>query len=123
MQNENNSMGGYGVNSHEKVGADYLREKGFPEKVAKLVENHVQAKRYLTFKYPEYYDSLSDASKKTLEFQGGVMSATEAESFENDILFETSIRMRKWDELAKEINVSLVNLEEIKFRARMVLSQ
>jgi phosphonate degradation associated HDIG domain protein len=123
MQNENNSMGGYGVKSHEKVGADYLREKGFPEKVAKLVENHVRAKRYLTFKYPEYYDSLSDASKKTLEFQGGVMSATEAESFENDILFETSIRMRKWDELAKEINVSLVNLEEIKFRARMVLSQ
>jgi phosphonate degradation associated HDIG domain protein len=123
MQNETNSMGGFGVMSHEKVGADYLRHKGFPERVAKLVENHVQAKRYLTFKNPDYYLSLSDASKKTLEFQGGVMSASEAETFEKDILFETSIRMRKWDELAKEKNVALLNLEEIKSKARMVLSQ
>jgi 2-amino-1-hydroxyethylphosphonate dioxygenase (glycine-forming) len=123
MQNESSSMEGYGVKSHEKIGADYLREKGFPERVAKLVENHVQAKRYLTFKYPDYYNSLSEASKKTLEFQGGIMDRTEAEIFEKDNLFETSIRMRKWDELAKEIDVALVNLEEIKSKARMVLSQ
>src|SRR5579862_8228628 len=45
--NENN-MNGYGLKSHEKIGADFLREKGFPERVARLVENHVKAKRYLT---------------------------------------------------------------------------
>ena len=73
MHNEATSMEGYGVKSHEKIGADYLREKGFPERVARLVENHVRAKRYLTFKYPDYYHSLSEASKKTLEFQGGIM--------------------------------------------------
>jgi phosphonate degradation associated HDIG domain protein len=123
MHNEAASMGGYGVMSHEMIGADYLRGKGFPERIAQLVENHVKAKRYLTFKYPEYYESLSEASRKTLEFQGGVMSAKEAETFEKDALFDTSIRMRKWDELAKEINVALVNLEEIKSRARMVLSR
>jgi 2-amino-1-hydroxyethylphosphonate dioxygenase (glycine-forming) len=122
MQNEASSMGGYGVKSHEKVGADFLRLKGFPERVAKLVENHVQAKRYLTFKYPEYFLSLSDASKKTLEFQGGVMEAVEAEAFEKDLLFETSIRMRKWDELAKEVDVALVDLEEMKSKARKILS-
>jgi len=123
MQNESNSMGGYGVKSHEKVGADFLRQKGFPERITKLVENHVQAKRYLTFKYPEYLRSLSEASKKTLEFQGGVMTAEEAETFEKDILFETSIRMRKWDELAKEVDVALVDLEEIKSKARLILSR
>ena len=123
MQNEANSMGGYGVKSHEKVGADFLRLKGFPERVAKLVENHVQAKRYLTFKYPAYFLSLSDASKKTLEFQGGVMEASEADAFEKDLLFETSIRMRKWDELAKEVDVALVNLEEMKSKARQILSE
>ena len=123
MQNESNSMGGFGVKSHEKIGADYLREKGFPERVAKLVENHVQAKRYLTFKDPDYYNALSEASKKTLEFQGGVMGAEEAASFEKDVLFETSIRMRKWDELAKEINIAILDLEEIKSKARIVLSQ
>ena len=122
MQNEATSMGGYGVMSHEKIGADYLREKGFPERVAQLVENHVRAKRYLTFKYPEYYNSLSEASKKTLEFQGGVMAADEAEVFEKDALFETSIRMRKWDELAKEVHVPVLDLEQMRSKALGVLS-
>lgn len=36
--------------NHEKIGADYLRERGFSEQVAVLVESHVTAKRYLTFK-------------------------------------------------------------------------
>ena len=122
MQNEATSMGGYGVMSHEKIGADYLREKGFPERVAQLVENHVRAKRYLTFKYPEYYNSLSEASKKTLEFQGGVMAGDEAEVFEKDALFETSIRMRKWDELAKEVHVPVLDLEQMRSKALGVLS-
>ena len=86
--NEENDMGGYGVKSHEKVGADFLRERGFSEKIAKLVESHVQAKRFLTFKNPDYYARLSEASKKTLEFQGGPMDAAEADVFENDPLYQ-----------------------------------
>lgn len=121
MQNAANSMGGYGVKSHEKIGADYLREKGFPNRIARLVESHVQAKRYLTFKYPDYYHSLSEASKKTLEFQGGRMTAQEAEAFENDDIFETSILLRKWDELAKETEVPILDLNNLKERAKKVL--
>lgn len=121
MDAEHQSMGGFGVKSHEKIGADYLRACGFPERVAKLVENHVQAKRYLTFRYPEYYQQLSEASKKTLEFQGGVMTAEEALRFENDPLFETSILMRKWDELAKEMNVAIIDLSKVKKMAQQVL--
>lgn len=123
MNNKENDMGGYGVKSHEKIGADYLREKGFPERIAKLVENHVQAKRYLTFKYPAYYASLSEASKKTLSFQGGVMSTPEANAFESDPLFEISILMRKWDELAKENNIPVIDLNEMKSRAIAILIQ
>jgi phosphonate degradation associated HDIG domain protein len=123
MKSEENNMGGYGVKSHERIGADYLREKGFPERVAKLVENHVQAKRYLTYKYPSYYDGLSEASRRTLEFQGGVMNSEEAERFEKDVLFETSILMRKWDELAKEMNIPVIPLEVMKETARKVLSK
>ena len=121
MQNAGNSMDGYGVKSHEKIGADYLREKGFPERVAKLVESHVHAKRYLTYKYPEYYNALSDASKKTLVFQGGRMEKPEAEAFENDPIFETSILLRKWDELAKETEVPILDINEMKERARKTL--
>ena len=123
MQNASNSMDGYGIKRHEKVGADYLRSKGFPERVAKLVESHVQAKRFLTYKYPEYYNSLSDASKKTLEFQGGRMEKDEADAFEADSLFETSIQMRKWDELAKETDVPIIDLNDLKDRARNVLAR
>lgn len=117
------SMDGYGVISHERIGADFLRSKGFPERMAKLVENHVQAKRYLTFKYPEYYDHLSLASKKTLEFQGGVMSESEAKIFQDDILFKLSIQMRRWDEEAKEMYVPLIDLELLKLKCLKVLSR
>ncbi len=123
MQNASNSMDGYGVKSHEKIGADYLRKKGFPERVARLVESHVQAKRYLTFKYPDYYNGLSEASKKTLEFQGGRMSESEAMAFENDDIFETSILMRKWDELAKEMEIPVMDLNDLKERAKKVLAK
>jgi 2-amino-1-hydroxyethylphosphonate dioxygenase (glycine-forming) len=122
MNSSENNMNGFGVKSHEKIGANYLREKGFPEKVAQLVESHVQAKRYLTFKYPEYFESLSEASKATLGFQGGVMSAQEANVFETDPLFETSIRMRKWDELAKETEVPVLDLSILKEKAVSILS-
>ncbi|HEY8937197.1 MAG TPA: HD domain-containing protein [Cyclobacteriaceae bacterium] len=122
MKNKENDMGGYGVKSHERIGADYLRSKGFPERVARLVEYHVQAKRYLTFKYPEYYNNLSEASKQTLVFQGGVMTTTEAALFENDELFEVSIRMRTWDELAKETNVAITDISMLKSKAKQVLS-
>ena len=122
-QNASNSMDGYGIKRHEKVGADYLRSKGFPERIAKLVEGHVQAKRYLTFKYPDYYKGLSEASKKTLEFQGGKMEKDEADAFEAESTFETSILMRKWDELAKETDVPMIDLNEIKHLVRKVLKR
>jgi phosphonate degradation associated HDIG domain protein len=114
-------MGGYGVLRHEKLGADYLRKMGFSEKVAKLVENHVQAKRYLTFRYPEYFARLSLASKKTLEYQGGPMTQEEAADFENDELFELSLKMRTWDELAKEMHVQLPDLQKYKEMAVAVI--
>jgi phosphonate degradation associated HDIG domain protein len=108
----NNTMGNFGVINHEKIGAQFLRKRGFSERIARLVENHVSAKRYLTFKYPEYYSGLSDASKTTLEFQGGMMNPDEAILFEQDELFENFIEMRRWDELAKEENLPM----EISFK-------
>jgi putative nucleotidyltransferase with HDIG domain len=94
-------MGGYGVRNHEEIGAAYLREKGFSKKIARLVESHVEAKRYLTAKDPVYYGQLSEARKMTLEYQGGPLSEEEAAAFEQYPLFDLIIRMRKWDEEAK----------------------
>jgi 2-amino-1-hydroxyethylphosphonate dioxygenase (glycine-forming) len=121
-RNKENDMDGFGTKSHEKIGADFLREKGFSERIAKLVENHVQAKRYLTYKQPDYLNHLSEASKKTLELQGGVMSESEAFAFEKDPLFDISIKMRNWDEQAKELNTPLIDMEKIKARALHALT-
>ena len=109
-----NGMEGFGIKDHEELGAEFLREKGFSRKVARLVESHVEAKRYLTFKDPLYYAQLSDASKKTLEYQGGPMTAEEATAFEQYPLFDLIIRMRKWDEEAKIENQPLPDLQHYR---------
>jgi 2-amino-1-hydroxyethylphosphonate dioxygenase (glycine-forming) len=107
-------MDNVGVVDHEKLGAEYLLSKGFSEKIAKLVQSHVAAKRYLTYHYPEYYNQLSEASKKTLEFQGGIMTAEEAMTFEEDDLFDQYIAIRRWDDLAKKTEEPLPDLSHYK---------
>ena len=95
------TMGGYGRINHEKEAGAFIRKMGFSERVASLAEQHVNAKRYLTFADPQYYNRLSDASKNTLRYQGGPMGAEEAASFKADPLFDLNITMRRWDEEAK----------------------
>ena len=106
-----NEMEGFGIQDHEEVGADFLAQKGFSKKVIQLVQSHVDAKRYLTYRNPHYYEQLSEASKKTLEYQGGKMSAEEAAIFEQDPLFALFIQMRKWDEQAKIEGLPSLELE------------
>jgi 2-amino-1-hydroxyethylphosphonate dioxygenase (glycine-forming) len=109
-----NEMDGFGIKDHEEIGAGFLKSRGFSKKVVRLVESHVEAKRYLTFKYPEYYEQLSDASRKTLEYQGGRMSEEEAAAFEQYPLFSLIIQMRKWDEQAKIEHKPLPDLEHYR---------
>lgn len=122
VQNDSTlKMSSYGIKSHEEIGAGFLRSRGFSDRMAQLVENHVKAKRYLTHKYPEYFEQLSEASKQTLIFQGGVMTSAEAAEFESDPLFEPSILLRKWDEAAKETGVPIIDLAIIKEMCYKVL--
>jgi len=94
-----------GAKQHEKQGANFLRSIGLDDEICQLVENHVNAKRYLCTKFKSYIDKLSEASYKTLfEHQGGLMNDEELELFENNPLFQEFIILRKCDELSKEIN-------------------
>ncbi|AMJ67831.1 HD domain-containing protein [Hymenobacter sp. PAMC 26628] len=108
------SMSGFGAVDHERLGADYLRARGFSERLAALVESHVLAKRYLTHKYPEYLRRLSPASQATLAFQGGVMSAVEAAAFEQNPDADIIIRLREWDDQAKEEHRPVGSLDHLK---------
>ncbi len=118
MNGDKPKMDCYGIMEHEKLGADFLRGRGFSENMAKLVQSHVSAKRYLCFKDQEYYGSLSEASKHTLEYQGGAMGKEEASKFEKDPLFKTMIRMRNWDDLAKGVGIPLPDLNIYKKLAK-----
>ena len=108
------TMEGVGVMDHESIGQDYLLARGFSLRIAKLVKSHVEAKRFLTFKFPDYYDKLSDASKLTLEHQGGRMSAEEATAFESDPYFSEYIKMRTWDDKAKVVGKAMPSLKVFK---------
>lgn len=98
---EEDTMGEYGIVEHERVGAEVLQTLGFSEKITRLIAGHVQAKRYLVSTDSAYYQGLSEASKITLEKQGGMLTAREQHDFEQDPLFELHIALRRLDEQAK----------------------
>ena len=116
-------LGKYGIKNHEKIGKQFLEDCGVPYPIPNLVENHVKAKRYLTYKYIDYILNLSDASKKTLEMQGGPMKVDEAEIFESSELFDISIKMRDYDDKAKVEGVKINNLDYYKDILKQVLSK
>lgn len=95
------NMEGYGIRRHERVGARVLEQLGFSSRVTRLVAGHVQAKRYLVSTDPAYYEGLSEASKITLEKQGGLLTPDEQHDFEQDTLFELHLALRRLDEQAK----------------------
>ena len=96
--------------NHEVVGAQYL-EPFFPEAVTTPIRLHVPAKRYLCTIDPSYWDGLSDASKRSLERQGGVMSDAEREAFEQIPYFEDGLILRRWDDLAKVKGLETATLD------------
>lgn len=122
MVESKETMGGYGNADHEGLGAEYMKSLGFSDTVCSLVRGHVQAKRYLTYKHPSYYDKLSEASKQTLEYQGGRMTETEAAAFEADPLFALHLKMRAWDEQAKLENEPLPDMTKYKEMVERLLS-
>jgi phosphonate degradation associated HDIG domain protein len=105
------SMDGYGTEEHEILGADYLLSKGFSERLVQLVKSHVEAKRYLVYADHSYFESLSPASRRTLQFQGGGMTGEEANIFEQDPQFELKVQFRRWDDAAKQIGIPVVDWE------------
>ncbi|MEP7252808.1 MAG: phosphohydrolase, partial [Ginsengibacter sp.] len=65
-----------------------------------------------------YYNRLSEASKNTLNFQGGRMNENEAKDFKKDEWFPLYITLRGWDEKAKEENTPLPDLDH--YRTMMI---
>jgi [1-hydroxy-2-(trimethylamino)ethyl]phosphonate dioxygenase len=85
---------------HELSGAHWLAAR-FGAAVSEPVRLHVAAKRYLCATDLRYAKVLSPASEKTLQLQGGAMSAAEIATFEAQSHFREALKVRRWDDAAK----------------------
>ena len=97
---------------HEDVGYEFLK-KYFSKDVLGPIKYHVKAKRYLA-REKKYYSLLSRASKISLKMQGGIMSNEESKKFETNQFFESSIKLRKFDEMAKKSGLKIKSINEYK---------
>jgi gamma-butyrobetaine dioxygenase len=86
---------------HGHEGADLARPF-VPARVAWLIEHHVVAKRYLCTVEPGYAAGLSPASARSFVAQGGALPAWEVEQLEEQPWFADAVRVRRWDDLAKD---------------------
>lgn len=95
---------------HERLGARLLREV-FPPAVIEPIRLHVAAKRYLCAIDPLYWCALSDMSKRSLEWQGGAFSPSEAVEFIAQPYAEDAVRLRHWDDAAKVVGADTPPLD------------
>jgi phosphonate degradation associated HDIG domain protein len=98
---------------HEELGARWLSSH-FPEAVWMPVQLHVAAKRYLCATDPSYLDRLSAASLHSLELQGGPMSEEEVRDFEASPFCRSAVRLRLWDDEAKDPAFAATNVERYR---------
>ena len=98
---------------HEAVGATYLAGR-FDAEVAGPVRLHVDAKRYLCQSEPDYFDTLSPASVRSLAVQGGPFDAAQAAAFIAGPHGEAAVWLRRWDEQAKDPAAVTPGLEHFR---------
>jgi phosphonate degradation associated HDIG domain protein len=82
-----------------------------PDSVLEPIRLHVDAKRYLCAVNDGYHERLSKDSKRSLELQGGVFSREEAEAFASKPFAADAIRLRQWDDEAKDPTLRTPELE------------
>lgn len=85
---------------HQFIALPFLRGL-FPDAVLEPIRMHVDAKRYLCLIEPGYWDSLSVASKLSLEQQGGVFDEVKSKAFIAQPFADEAVRLRRYDDSAK----------------------
>lgn len=100
----------FGNYKHDSIGADYLSPY-FSKAVTEPIRQHAQAKRYLCSVEEGYLASLSAASLDSLKNQGGLMTEEEQLAFAATPYFVESIRLRRWDDEGKNLELSKLSIE------------
>ena len=94
---------------HQYIAIPFLHGL-LPDAVLEPIRLHVDAKRYLCGAVPTYWASLSPASKRSLELQGGAYSEAELAIFLAQPYAEEAVRLRRYDDLAKVPKASTPDL-------------
>ncbi len=94
---------------HQYVALPFLRDV-FSDAVLEPIKLHVEAKRYLCAVDTRYWDSLSPASKHSLELQGGIFNEVQVKEFEQLPYASEATRLRRYDDLAKDADLSTPSL-------------
>ena len=102
--------------AHEHRAAQVLAIS-FGPAVAEPVALHVLAKRCLVTLQPGYRDKLSADSIRSLALQGGALRADEAEAFLELPSGRDALRLRVWDDLAKQAGLPTPTLAHFLDRA------
>jgi len=82
----------------------------FGAAVVEPIRLHVDAKRFLCAREPGYRAALSPDPKRSLQLQGGVFSAAEAEAFEALSHAGAAVKLRGWDDSAKRADAAVPEL-------------
>ncbi|MCD0504989.1 phosphonate degradation HD-domain oxygenase [Bordetella petrii] len=72
---------------------------------------HVEAKRYLCYVEPAYHAALSADSRRSLTLQGGSFDAGQAVDFASMPGAPDAIRLRRWDDMAKDPHMPTESLD------------
>jgi phosphonate degradation associated HDIG domain protein len=95
---------------HEELGFAFLTQH-FDAEITDPIRMHVAAKRYLCTIEPDYRQRLSPTSLKSYFDQGGEMNVAEKLAFESEPHFSAAVRLRRWDDLAKDPNATTPDIE------------
>ena len=98
---------------HEQIGAKFLSQHFAPE-VVEPGRLHVQAKRYLCAVSRGYHATLSPASVRSLELQGGPFTADEINAFRQNPHWKAAVRLRHWDDGGKDPQMQTPPLEHYR---------
>lgn len=96
---------------HGEQGARWLAPL-LGQDIAWLAASHVPAKRYLVAIEPAYNAGLSEISRRTLVAQGGAMDSAERARVEADPRWPDAVRLRRWDDLAKQPGADVPGVED-----------
>ena len=90
----------------------------FSDRVLDPIKFHVDAKRYLCATREPYYAALSADSKRSLALQGGIFNEAQAQAFIAQPGAAEAVRVRVWDDLAKQEHLATPPLSHYLERAR-----